>query len=422
MNMCRGEFKIFAESNLNDYFMSNNGILQKHIEQEKDNYILNVNEYEYKQFLNNKFTIMKPELYFEGTCISDYEKPIPAEYFPPGYIVYSGKSYPKQVIVYHIPISGNIEVLKFRPNTFSHNLLKVFIEERCLCFEIINFNNNPEDIKTKAQSSINFIKNMLDNLIRDIDSYNSSLQISIDNLFFGRKQNILNKNNFLSSLEVPIKVSSNMPGTYAIPTLPLPKIIINKPIVTEIGYKPDPSLDQTIYQQILQIIFDVGKTFERLPSTYMNKTEEEIRDLFLLYLAPRFEGSATGETFNKTGKTDILIRYQNSNAFIAECKFWNGKTNYLKTITQLLGYLTWRDSKAAVIVFVKNKDFSSVIQTVENVTSEHSNYLRYNKKVYESWINYTFHINGDRNREVKLAVILLHVPNLRDKSDEASGD
>jgi hypothetical protein len=422
MNMRRGEFKIFAESNLSDYFMNNNNMLQKHIEQEKDNYILNVNEHEYKQFLINKFTIKRPELYFEGICISDYEKPIPAEYFPPGYDVYRGKSYPRQTIVYHIPISGNIEVLKLRPSTYRSDSLKVCIEEQCLCFEIINYDNKPEDVKIKAQNSIGYIKIMLDYLNREIDSYNSGLQGSIDNLFFGRKQKILSKSNFLASLEIPIKVSNNMPGTYSVPTPPLPKIIINKPIVTETEYKPEPSLNQTIYQQILQIIFDLGKTFERLPATYMNKSEEELRDHFLLYLAPRFEGSATGETFNKIGKTDILIRYQNSNVFIAECKFWNGKISYLKTITQLLGYLTWRDSKAAVILFVKNIDFSSVIQVVENVTSEHSNYLGYVNKVYDSWFNYRFHINGDCNREVKIAVILFHMPNLHDKSDEASKD
>ena len=77
--------------------------------------------------------------------------------------------------------------------------------------------------------------------------------------------------------------------------------------------------------------------------------QRTFRDHLLLYLEPRYEGSATGETFNSTGKTDILIRHENSNAFIAECKFWTGQKGYLETITQLLGYLTWRDSKAAVV-------------------------------------------------------------------------
>ncbi|MGB0945123.1 MAG: glycosyltransferase, partial [Marinomonas sp.] len=42
--------------------------------------------------------------------------------------------------------------------------------------------------------------------------------------------------------------------------------------------------------------------------------------------------------------------------FIAECKFWKGVDSLLKTISQLLGYLTWRDSKVAVIMSVYRSD------------------------------------------------------------------
>jgi hypothetical protein len=38
-----------------------------------------------------------------------------------------------------------------------------------------------------------------------------------------------------------------------------------------------------------------------------------------------FKGQATGETFNFQGKTDILIRFEGKNVFIAECKFWKGR-------------------------------------------------------------------------------------------------
>jgi len=169
-------------------------------------------------------------------------------------------------------------------------------------------------------------------------------------------------------------------------------------------------LDTGVYQDILQIIQDVGKQFERMPSTYADKGEESLRDHILLVLEPHFSGSATGETFNKTGKTDILLRYENSNVFIAECKFWKGKQSYLDTIDQLLGYLTWRDSKSAIVMFVKNKDFSSVIQTVELKTPIHSNYLGFSGKNDETWLNYRFHINDDPNREVKLAILLFHIP------------
>ncbi len=35
-----------------------------------------------------------------------------------------------------------------------------------------------------------------------------------------------------------------------------------------------------------------------------------------------YRGQATGETFNKSGKTDILVRDGDRNVFVAECKWW----------------------------------------------------------------------------------------------------
>jgi hypothetical protein len=147
-----------------------------------------------------------------------------------------------------------------------------------------------------------------------------------------------------------------------------------------------------------------------MPSTYSGKSEEDLRDMFLAFIEPHFEGTATGETFNKNGKTDILLRFEGKNVFVAECKFWRGRQSYLNTISQLLGYLTWRDSKAAVMMFVENKDISSVVQAVEQATSGHSNFLGFVNRQEESWLNYRFHLNDDPNREVKLAVLLFHYP------------
>lgn len=116
------------------------------------------------------------------------------------------------------------------------------------------------------------------------------------------------------------------------------------------------------------------------------------------------------QEFNKTGKTDILLRYEGTNVFIAECKFWKEKKAFLDTISQLLGYLTWRDSKAAVILFVRNRDFTTILETAKEEISKHSNYLKFLGIQDETWLNYHFHLNGDRNRLIDLAVMFFHLP------------
>ena len=76
---------------------------------------------------------------------------------------------------------------------------------------------------------------------------------------------------------------------------------------------------------------------ERSPSAFESMGEEDLRTHFLVQLNGHYEGQATGETFNYEGKTDILIRTEGRNIFIAECKYWGGpKKAYRKPSTSFL--------------------------------------------------------------------------------------
>ena len=149
--------------------------------------------------------------------------------------------------------------------------------------------------------------------------------------------------------------------------IPAPKV----PVSGE-PYKREWALDESIYQEILRVIHDTGRVFERLPSTYAAKDEETLRDHLILQLEPHFEwSSTTGETFNKAGKTDILVRYEKQIVFVAECKFWRGPKQHFETIDQILRYLTWRESKTAIVYFVDTKAISAPLKAIEDSTSEH---------------------------------------------------
>lgn len=164
------------------------------------------------------------------------------------------------------------------------------------------------------------------------------------------------------------------------------------------------------YARILESIHSVGKMFERLPATYSNKDEEELRDHILVTLSANPHLAPSGETFNKRGKTDIFVRQGNSTEFIGECKFWGGEKIYIDTISQLLGYLSWRDTQAAIILFVPNAGFSAVLQKITDYTATHPNYVRHTSTTQESWQNYEFKLNGDEQRIVSVAVLAFHMP------------
>jgi len=166
----------------------------------------------------------------------------------------------------------------------------------------------------------------------------------------------------------------------------------------------------TEYEKVLGCIHLIGKMFERLPSTYAGKEEEHLRDHILVTLGAAIIGSTTGETFNKRGKTDILVRGAGANEFIGECKYWCGSEAYQSTITQLLSYLSWRDNKAAIILFVPNKEFSSVMTKIKVCTPSHPSFSALISEQDESWLNYEFKMNDDAERKVRIAVIAYHVP------------
>lgn len=404
---------IFSKGRISEIFQQTVDAIKSTIENEMENYILNANETDYVEHLESKYKLDVPELHFDQVNADSYEADIPAEYYQGSFHNYEEKKYKKEVIQFFIPCSGNINLLAYSPaSIISLGSGGHFeIKGDSIVAEFINFSNNAEEINRNYLSEVNGVHSNYNHLRNDIIAFNNSLKSFIQLVFSERKGKLLSKNNLLSSLGVPLRKKENVPSTFAIPKPQLREKIVVKPVVHEKGFKPEPTLDNENYKKILKIINDIGKNFERMPSVYKGKGEEDLRDHILMTLDPNFEfGSASGETFNKTGKTDIQLRYDSSVVFIAECKFWSGTKNYLSTIDQLLGYLTWRDNKASVIIFVKQKDFTSILSKIEAETVKHPNYLSTASKTDENWFNYRFHINGDRNREVQLAVQVYNIP------------
>lgn len=407
--------KIFAERDLYQELRKREQEIKSEVEGRPDSYILNVNETEYVNYLVDRFSIESIAFQFDQVSVETYEKNFRLQ-GEMAMLHFSERGEIKRdVYRFHVPFAGDDWLLNCIP---SHRTLwstEVQVNGQAISFDVVAFGGSPDEVTQQIQSESNQtlarLKVQSEHLATEVEQFVRSLPNTAATIFQNRKQHLLKKHNTLAALGVPIRSNEEGARTFAIPApQQRAKIKVTPPSVSNKDFKPDPTLDDETYQKILRAIHDVGKQLERMPSTYRGKGEEDLRDIILVHLEPQFVGSATGETFNKSGKTDILLRYDGSNVFIAECKFWKGVKGFESTITQLLSYLTWRDSKAAVILFVQNKDLSNVIASIEPAVRAHSNYLGFVSKQEETWLNYRFHINGDRNREVKLAVLLFHVP------------
>jgi hypothetical protein len=181
--------------------------------------------------------------------------------------------------------------------------------------------------------------------------------------------------------------------------------------VTAGAFKPEPVLDLEHYEHILDVISNMVLVMERSPGSFSRLDEEGLRTHILVQLNGHYEGQATGETFNAGGKTDILIRAEDKNIFIAECKFWKGAEVFKKAIDQLLGYTAWRDTKTAIIVFNRNKDTSVVLKQIPELVKGHPNCKREIQGFkHETGFRFVLHHRDDRNRELTLTVLVFDVP------------
>jgi len=210
----------------------------------------------------------------------------------------------------------------------------------------------------------------------------------------------------LEALGVPVTRREQVSETFTVPVKKRP-LIVTKPAASSRAYKPEPALDAEVYRHILRVCHDCGLEIERHPSIYAGKSEETLRDHFLMVLSPHFQ-SVTGETFNKKGRTDILIRHDAANVFVAECKFWKGQRAHTKTIDQLLGYLTWRDSKAAILCFVRNRELTPVLTSLVTATRSHGCFTRDEGEAADGWYSFQFHLPSAPDRRLQLAVLCFH--------------
>ncbi|WP_147435157.1 hypothetical protein [Haloarcula sp. Atlit-120R] len=177
-----------------------------------------------------------------------------------------------------------------------------------------------------------------------------------------------------------------------------------------------PGISDDIYHEIIEAVDAVGHGFEKSPETYSDFGEEDYRNVILTFLEMNFEGSATGETFNKDGKSDILLRNDGDNIFIAECGMWAGPQTLSGAdeeggkISQLLErYLTWRDTKAAVILFVERDSFSSILEKIPDAVEEHPLCAGLKKKKQKNWWQYSFDRPDDDSNQVDIAILSFDV-------------
>jgi len=396
--------QLFREKELRIILSERESKMLQEVERHDRDYLLNVNVDDLSNYLEQAYRLEPIILKVDEIQVSHGDTQIDVSRDQNRYI--SDRSRPFFIagtyIGYAIPFDGDKDLFRYQPNS---RVMKIFtgrVYDNELHLTYTRTDHNAEAVGRQFKNDLHHLQQQIGWVNQDVNQFNAKLLNTARDKITSRREKFLKDQGMAEALGFPLKQRGNALNTYTVPIV-RKQVAIQRPTAPTQPYKPEPALEAQQYETILNIISHMVTVMERSPKSFIKMKEEDLRQHFLVQLNGQFDGQATGETFNFEGKTDILIRTEGRNLFIAECKFWKGEKQLLEAINQLLGYLSWRDSKTALILFNRTKNLSEVLSKIPSAIASHPNFKKQIKYQSETGFRFVLHQNGDSNRELLLS-------------------
>jgi hypothetical protein len=384
----------------------------KQLSREVENYdleeILKVPPDELAQYLRDKYCLEPIVLHRENIEIEELGRTVVTTRDP---VFDEPVNHDQFGFVALVPFDGDEFLFQYQPSQFSIRIggsVSADVSAGLLRLQFFRTQHDSSQLNREIDRTLDEMEQNLKHTAEQVAFFNGNLKGKATSLISLHRQKGEAYQHMLSGLKYPIRRRTDV-GPITVPTVrrKLPTRPSGDTGKTERWW----ILDTTEYDNILQIVSNMSVVIERSPTAFQRMQEEDLRWHFLVQLNGHYEGQATGETFNFNGKTDILIRSGNQNVFIAECKFWSGQEGFLKTVDQLLGYVTWRDTKTAILLFVRQKGFSEVLNQIPSTVSRHPSFVR---KVgdfkHQTGFRFVLHQKDDPKKELMMTTLAFHVP------------
>jgi hypothetical protein len=272
-------------------------------------------------------------------------------------------------ITIQVPVSGEALLLAKRAKAWRHDAADMRVAERYVAFDLTRPSLTAEIIGGHIDETVKHLVEYAGWINADLAEYEQLLRQVVTSAVNARKARLDSAAEAAANLTIPLTPT---------PTAKQVRLPVQRTRVRVVdlpggdSQSREPVLEDAVYEDVLRTLGHLARTAERLPRTAAKLKEEELRDLLLFVLNANYDGLARGEVFNFTGRTDILLPYRDRNAFIAECKIWTRPKKFTDAIDQLLGrYAAWRDTKGALILFIKTGDATRIIDTATQLMRQH---------------------------------------------------
>lgn len=313
---------LFARESLHDWLNARTQSIVNEIRNLDSNYVLSVDETAYLAYISEKYLIEPPSLHTEKQYLKTREVSVKNNYPSP----WNEGTWYTDKIAYtlHIPFTGDSACLQYKPSTFTLSGWSLFSVGSGYIYGDILGKSSVEETKSKIARAAGAASDMFEYAQSDIQLFNDEVASIASSAFAARKERALKERKEIEDLGIPIVQDNKEALTYTVPTVAKKRSFAMKPPVAK-STSPTPRLEDQAYREILSSLKAFGQSLEESPDSYTSMGEEDLRNLFLAHLKDSFSSlSATGETFNNHGKTDIMVKSGNMILFIAECKIWKG--------------------------------------------------------------------------------------------------
>lgn len=313
-------------------------------------------------------------------------------------------------ITLRVPFTGSPDLFHLRASTSSFNAPQASVANgyvsvyRAIPADVME--QEREGVVAALKAEIDKIETYLEYSRRDIAAANEQLRAGVRQAAQARRAKVLADRDTEAILGDPLHRDQDVAKTYRVQPVTRRRVTPVRQARAQEPFAPEPAITSEDFANIITDIVATTRMFERLAVTYADQREERLRDQILTALHGIY-GAATGETFSKRGKTDIYLPWgEGGDVFLAECKWWTGPKNFTEhDLPQLLDrYITWRDTHAAMVLFIRNKDATAVIAEAENIVRAHPRYLR-DASPINGTPTFVLHKDGDRDREITLALV-----------------
>jgi hypothetical protein len=404
--------RLFIELDLNAALEGHARGLDEEIERAPEDHLLKVDEAEWVAALVARYTIEAPELRPDDWWMDQTEIKVDVSWDQNRAILDSSQPayVPGHRVEVHIPFSGEKDVFKYRPSSWTTVLPTAEVRDGELVQTIEYPADSPRNVRAEADGLVAQVNRYLEWARGDIERFNGSLAGRTRTAIQRRRDRVRQNYERLAESGIPMRRSGQAPQTY------IADVIVRRPSPTipqsaSRVIPLEPTLSDVTFEHILEAIRGVTEAMERSPGTYEAMGEEDRRQVIVAALNTNYRGQVTAEAFNVSGKTDILVRHpEGRNLFIGECKFWSGATGFGETIDQLFGYAAWRDTKLAIVMFVREKGLTALVEKARETLENHAQFVAWSEAVGETELRAKVSWPGDDRRHADLNVFMVHTP------------